>query len=504
MVKNSLTIRKILLLPLVVVTLALLSVLGFIGCSNNGLSENSLINMGYTIAVNYDYNGGNVRGASSARIRLMPNSPIPKPKQGSGSTILIPGRPGYSFRYFCVAETDEDGELRKDENGDLIPGKIWDFDNDRVGEGSYEITLIAQWWQNYRIQLHYGTDYSEETSIDVTRDIDGEPIAVPQASFNVFAGEEADYKIAAYYRDSEEQERMDITESYKFEKHEFEASSDGITIEVWAKSVPVAFNVVNKAADFTKFEYSRSSDIYLNADIDMNDLYDKTTLEFNFNDILAFGGKFYGNGHTIRNYRQTYTPLGTFDNKLGIFKTIDEGADIRDVTFENVSLTLNLSNPKMQEYTIGMIAGLIRSGATLTNVSVSGTLEYKATAGYDLNRITVGDMFGEKQSDVTLTNVTLPHLTTVNTDVIYAQGTDGANYAVYAQFTHSDDGIVLKEVYGIATVAEDSSMSAINIRNTVKTDEFTYTLSTARKSYTVAVTKVDDNTFTAAVTVADR
>ncbi len=76
----------------------------------------------------------------------------------------------------------------------------------------------------------------------------------------------------------------------------------------------------------------------------------------------------------------------------GLFGTLSASAVIRDVTFENITYTVQ-DGSLSPNASFGLLAGAVREGATLENVSVSGTLKLAGTC--DLARDdSIGLLFG--------------------------------------------------------------------------------------------------------------
>ena len=172
---NSLNkIRKKFILAFIASVFVALALFGLTGCANESLTEDDIIAMGYNVAVVFDYQGGTVKDTRQVKIRIKEGSKVPDPHT-SKSTVGIPVRDAYSFKNFCVAQTDENGELLRDADGNLVPGKVWDFEND-IPDG--DMTLMAQWWDNYKMVLHYGDDYAYTKQRSISRTQSGDPTFV--------------------------------------------------------------------------------------------------------------------------------------------------------------------------------------------------------------------------------------------------------------------------------------------------------------------------------------
>ena len=66
----------------------------------------------------------------------------------------------------------------------------------------------------------------------------------------------------------------------------------------------------------------------------MNEIYDAGK---KFSLPATYSGQFLGRNHTISNLVVTAKASGPRDSNFGLFNIIDSGANISDVTFENVT-----------------------------------------------------------------------------------------------------------------------------------------------------------------------
>ncbi len=85
-----------------------------------------------------------------------------------------------------------------------------------------------------------------------------------------------------------------------------------------------------------------------------------------------FKGTIVGNGHTIRNVTVKQGDLSKQNG--GLFGVLSATASIQNVTFENITYSIQ-SGSRLPDAAFGVLAGTVRDGATLENVTVSGTLE---------------------------------------------------------------------------------------------------------------------------------
>ena len=116
-----------------------------------------------------------------------------------------------------------------------------------------------------------------------------------------------------------------------------------------------------------------------------------------------FTGKIYGNGHAFKGITKTQT-VDITRTSGGLFATLGDGAEIRDLKVEGASYTVTGS--RVPEASFGLLAGVLSEGATLSNVSVTGELVlseelYKNTA------YRIGLLFGDGDNgDIDISGIT--------------------------------------------------------------------------------------------------
>ncbi len=112
----------------------------------------------------------------------------------------------------------------------------------------------------------------------------------------------------------------------------------------------------------------------------------------------TFKGKMFatqGNEFTISNVTINHNSGSA--KRVGLFGELASGAEISDLSFENVTLTLAYMGRNQRNVYVGLFAGNIDDGATLTNVSVSGTMrigEIALGGGYKMNVYANGNTAG--------------------------------------------------------------------------------------------------------------
>ncbi|MCH5165113.1 MAG: hypothetical protein J1G01_01770 [Clostridiales bacterium] len=476
--KTALTRRRTILLPIIFAVLAVLCVLGLVACSEDVVTEDDIINRGYNIAVVFDYGGGTANEKPSMKIRIQEGSKVPNPAS-SGNKLKLPGRSGYSFKCYCVAKTDENGEPLRDEGGNLIPDRVWDFDKD-IPEG--DITLVAQWWQNYKLVLHYGENYElTKKAEEIPRTTDGLPTSTIKSTFLVNG-----YTFIDYFYDKEESEIIESV-PMPLENERFQNSADGLTLDIYGKSLFGTYQVIKKARDLLSFSFTSTTNIYMYTDVDMNDLSANQSFAF----PNEYSGEFLGNYKTISNLKISQSSSNNSDFYYGIFKELGSEAKISNITFEDAVLEANLSQPSIQQYTLGMFAGRVRGNAQLTNIHVTGTIDYTVAAGFtDFEHLFLSDFIGVDQGAAIQDCDSA--MSVIASKAFY---TADEQYAVYAKYTTDGDTISIGEVYGIAD-KDDNGYSSIRVRGDVVKEGDVYKITSSNNiNYFVSLTQgegVDD------------
>ena len=89
-----------------------------------------------------------------------------------------------------------------------------------------------------------------------------------------------------------------------------------------------------------------------------------------------FTGSIRGNGHTIRNL--TYYQSSASMSYAGLFGTVSSEAVIEDVTFENLSFTIETGS-RLPGASFALFAGVLEDGAVIDNLTISGKLTVTPT-----------------------------------------------------------------------------------------------------------------------------
>lgn len=327
------TKRNLIFIMILALTLtALLS-----GCSRG---EDNL--EGKNIATFY-INGGTLNyGTSSTNTKIHfayhPGTYVVDPTTIPNYSIT---RNGYNFTGWYTSE-------------DCKPGEKWDFSKALDAES---LVLYAGWEKaiRYSYTLYY-TDEENEISLGTYQVSAGEKFE----DWRRFAAERDNHTCIGYFSDAA------CTVAWDFDFAHPGGSAD-LDIPVYAQYIEGDWELVDSYDELKRAV--NSGNVYLTADIDCGgkELFFTQT----------FNRVFEGNGYKISNF--TVNRSGSpFNPSAAIFKTIGEKADMRNVTFENMTIQFTgipESTDKVEvKVNVSALAINMNAGAKISNVSVAGKL----------------------------------------------------------------------------------------------------------------------------------
>ena len=332
---------------LAILVLSLLLLLS--ACSSNREQEklDRLEQDGYVCKVTIDFCGGTAGGKEKQLYYTKLNSLMFTPG-ASNTNTESPVRSGYHVKEYYVREKATDGSETE---------RVWNFDKDRITE---DLTLYCRWAKNYSVRIRYGEDFAKTSEVSVS---DEDP-SVSRFTAPKWEG----HTLIGYYYD--EAYTQPVTFPY-IHAHD-DANPDET---VYAKFIEGNYRVISKPSDLKSV--SAGANYYLLNDIDMSEAG-----KISFPD--TYSGQFLGNGHKILNLtvEKNQSKTGTI---YGLFNRLASGAVLRDVTFENLQVKVNLNNLQNQMLLqMGALAGLCDDGATVENVTLSGTFTYDCNNRQDL------------------------------------------------------------------------------------------------------------------------
>ena len=351
-------------------------------CKTPPLTRDDIVGQGYSVVVKYDFNGGiNSNGVRSITIYVRPNSRIPEPNGKDTSFGSAPSQQGKSLRGFFVGTKHDDGTVEYSDTP-------WNFATDKVTQ---DITLYALWWDNYTVAVHCDDGETDRIrEITIKRDAQtGEAEKVLAGYLSATQLGMTNRTVISYYTDENHNNEITFPANLDFRDEE-----GGRRIDIYVESRVGNWTVVRTAAEFVNNMTAAAGarNFYIKNDIDL----DGKTVQF----PASYSGTFDGNNKTISNFNvKQLIPTGTLITAhLGMFGKLTNNAEIKNINFSNVTVTADTTGGRnITVIYIGMLAGSISNTATLSNVTMSGTLNYSPRLNAT---VTANKIIGEANSNV--------------------------------------------------------------------------------------------------------
>ncbi len=381
---------KVKILSLSMALIAIFALFSLASCKEEGQYD-ALDSKGYTISVKFDAGGGMIKGADSTVIDAYnPNNYeanaegkieisliAPDDERRDKNNRLTISKPGEQFIGWYTEKNFKNGV---DDTEGYIYSGLWNFETDKLildKNGNYtsavsQLTLYAAWAPKFTFNIY-------------TKGENGE---------NILLETKEDFKLnLPFWKNGATQISMaDIKtrRGYTFDKI---YSDDGYSELIDASSVTGVINKENGTVEqriinlYTTWLDGTHYRIYKPSDLASvtNDAVLHILSDLDFTDSIwtlssmKFDGKLYGNGHKISNvsFETTYA-----NSANGLFAEIAANAEIRDITFENITHTVNVGRVTA-DTTFGLFAGKIAQDTVFENVSVSGEILF----GKDCNNL---------------------------------------------------------------------------------------------------------------------
>ena len=150
----------------------------------------------------------------------------------------------------------------------------------------------------------------------------------------------------------------------------YPAGGEGNQI-VYAKYIEGTWSVLREASDIPGKLFKDanvSGNFYLFNDIDMSVLRNTVVTPRE-----SFAGTLEGNGHTISNLKvkASSTSVAPYSTK-STFGELRDGAVMKNVTFENVSLTVETNPATVTSFSVFLFSSNVKGTVTLENVTIKG------------------------------------------------------------------------------------------------------------------------------------
>ena len=368
---------------LLVLALVLAFVLAGCGAEESPYSVND--SQGYTVSVKYDANGGIFTTNTSVMVDSYDITQVPQ-AGGVASIALLP--PDNAARgndalsavnngYFLAGWYTGRTETGIDEKGNptYTYSDPWDFDTARLEVDTGKtytsaepvLTLYAAWVPMFRVDFHdlATGEYMDSYTFDPTA---AEAIQVP--AWNEETGtiemykfpENSGYTFAGAYYDAAGTQSVtgtEITHTGKVDAATGTAENGVMTLYLdWTEGQ--WYHIYN--VEQFKENASVAGSYVLHTDLDFEgEIWPSSLMYGNFTGTIE------GNGHTIRNVQLRQTNNSKVN--AGLFGNLTENAALRDVTFENITFTIE-AGTRVAGTSYGLLAGSVSGEAEITNVGI--------------------------------------------------------------------------------------------------------------------------------------
>ncbi len=404
-----------------------------VGCSDN-TPYGGLDKAGYDVSVRFDINGGFFAGTGGVTLVDVFNSEeIPTDAAGNPTiSLLAPDDPKRGNNAYEVSRVnhvlagwfqkrtpvtdaagnhlDCFGNITEDESQYAYTySEKWDFSKDTLQlekdktYSSHEdaLVLYAGWIPYSTYEFYYlddaGNPVQYATQMGLTMSIPAWSQETGKLNMEKFPAREG-MTLDGVYTDPALQHQ--VTDTVAGDMDMAHGVNNTPVIRLYTTWLTGEWFHIYTAEQFVKNSRLDGS-YFLHADLDFTGL--------NWSRALSEGvytGTIVGDGHVMKNIVVNQQN----NNKQfgGLFGALDDTSVLQEVTFENVTYHMLLGT-RVPSCCFGLLAGKRESGATLTNVQISGSLLiagsiFPSSTYYDR----VGVLFGEGDvSDMDLSHITV-------------------------------------------------------------------------------------------------
>lgn len=332
--------------------------LALTGCSNPFDPHRK----GYTVKVVYDFNVYDYEVEDKYKKPRVyfykPDTPIIKPEQKS-SLLNLPPVNGVHVIGWKVVETDENGNPQKDIDGNFMVSDDVDFSTMRTGEKNSVLYLLAIWGKNYTFTIDVGEDARQdgvENNVDTSFSAAG-TLVKPGGSDPTWEGHTFYY----YYSDPDD----DTSRIYDDDWEKIEINDENPNVTVYVKWLEGDWTVVTESSQLEVLESNMN--YLLDNDIDFavygNGADQAPTSYMSMGGVSMYSGIFDGNGYMLKNFVSKIEASGNnASDAVGLFPSFAKGGCIKNVTFENCTVSVNLmARQESERYYVGFFCGNLMS-----------------------------------------------------------------------------------------------------------------------------------------------
>lgn len=363
----------------------------------------------YTVSVKFDANGGTFTTNTSVIVDSYNISEMQKNGEGQVEIALLSPDNAYrgndaftAIKNGCFlagwyAERTE--TLDSEGNSSYVYSNKWDFENDllSVDPGktytSQEpvLTLYAAWVPLFEIEFYSLNTGEYLQSLTYNPTIDGE-ILVPDWNMETGAVEMYDfpersgYTFNGAYYDAEGTQPVDTVVVHPGTVDYTNGVAKNAVMKLYIDWMEGEWYHIYNVEQFLD-NASVNGSYVLYADLDFTDEIWPTSLMYG-----NFGGTIEGNGYTIRNVDAAQTNNSKVN--AGLFGQLTETAQLKDLTFENVTFTIQ-AGTRVTGASYGLLAGTISGEAAFTNVAIkSSTLQIDSGCYFGTDDYSIGLLCG--------------------------------------------------------------------------------------------------------------
>lgn len=391
-----------------IATVCLLLVLIFLaaGCSENETPYQINDAEGYNVSVKFDANGGYFGTNTYVIVDSYNISEMKTNSQGNVEIALL--SPDNEARgkvnayevkntgYFLAGWYTERTETA---DGYAYSGK-WDFETSRLevdpsktySAGEPVMTLYAVWAPQFSVEF-YDRASGELMSTCEINPLQSKELQVPAwdeetGAIDMFKfPAKKGYTFSAAYYDAEGTEMVDtatVTHTGTVDAATGEAENATMKLYLdWTEGE--WYRIYNVEQFLDNASVSGNYEIF--ADLDFEGKIWPTSLMYG-----NFSGSIVGNGHTFRGIVAEQT--NNSKTNAGLFGSLSEGSSIKDLSFENVTMTIK-AGTRVAGTSYGLLAGTISEAATFENVTVANSnLLIDANCYFGTDDYTIGLLCG--------------------------------------------------------------------------------------------------------------
>ena len=370
------------------VVIVVAGIIWFATSDNNSYFE-QFDDSGYNVKITFDSNGGSFKGSNSSVSDLFKLEEIGEdglkliapddPKRGKGNTVTLTKTDHFFAGWYRERKLVDPNDP---DSGYIYSGK-WDFETDTVPIDKNKnytaeesaFTLYAAWVPYFKYNIYVPGENGEFELLktvsainltipewsegDVTLNMDNFPEYEGYTLLNVYYDEALTNKVVG--TPNESGNKKYITGEWNAET----ATLVNESINLYTTWQEGERYKIYSTDDLIKYADSKGYyEIY--SDLDFNGISWPTA----FTDE-EFSGKIFGNGRTISNVSIESTSRSRLNN--GLFSSIGESASIENISFKNITHTINLMDAA-QGANFGLLAGTIKNGAAFENVALDGKI----------------------------------------------------------------------------------------------------------------------------------